>query len=411
MTTASSLQPILQSCPWLETLDVAAHEIDMDLVDMSEWICKDLKTLRIRVRVSILRTTSSGRSLFGARDVGDDGRRRLGLQWRSKAISFHPSFFTRTPKDTNTPSSTAKTNPFNLPALRHRISAHVSNAWSATFVPIVWYEVDFSSQARFAGLSPNIINKYGQHIRIVKNAKIILEVTAVATEGVTKLTSLYIKAGASVMHHIRAYEIVSGIKPKLEYLRLFAASESANGQASLAHFVSASPLITFSSPLLRIASKLTVLRIERLYLTREGLMSILQASPELNKLTLISTVLVGSARQSIQHPGVKTLAAGIKCLFHGDPTPGKNFQRFQFLRPRSRRTWPGLDTKESIPEAIALWRKECWRRRQKETGILMAAEEQEDQMDLSIVARVARHLLKFEKLRSVWLGYQTWRPI
>lgn len=28
--------------------------------------------------------------------------------------------------------------------------------------------------------------------------------------------------------------------------------------------------------------------------------------------------------------------------------------------------------------------------------------------DNSIEGRVARHLLKFEKLSSVWLGYRTW---
>lgn len=33
-----------------------------------------------------------------------------------------------------------------------------------------------------------------------------------------------------------------------------------------------------------------------------------------------------------------------------------------------------------------------------------------DGMDLSIEARVARHLLKFEQLEVVWLGYKTWRP-
>lgn len=466
------------------------------------------------------------------------------------------------------PSPTPKINPFHLPELMHRISrfvsltdsiacAQVSKEWSETFIPIVWYEVNFSFQPRFADLSPDIVSKHGQHIRIINNAKTIYEVTAVANEAVKNLKSLRIEAAASVMHHIRTYEIVSRSIPSLESLRLSAASESVNGEASLTHFVSASSLIPFSSPLLGVAYSLTSLRIERLYLTREGLVSILQASPELIDLKLVSTVIVGSARQTIQHPGVETLAAGIECLFHGDsadPSPlsyfpsltrlctwqecpqipiptakikedvarfcplltrydlqgsrnlvhqflahvGRNvsslmygfsripgdtimdillhqatlqrlavfsersgasfdedeveevsepvqeFSQFFQLIPRGcsqlkhldlhllemdmnevelgewickdlralRIRIKGLDTKESILKAIALWRKGCWRRRQEETMRLMTAEEeQDDRVDLSIEARVARHLLKLEKLQSVWLGCQTWGPI
>ncbi|OAQ24433.1 hypothetical protein K457DRAFT_129781 [Linnemannia elongata AG-77] len=469
---------------------------------------------------------------------------------------------------TPSPPPTTKINPFHLPELMHRISrfvsltdaiacAQVSKEWAETFIPIVWYEVDFSLQPRFADLSPDIISKHGQHIRIINNAKTIHEVTAVANEAVMNLASLRIEAAASVMHHIRTYEIVSRSIPSLESLRLTAASESVNGEASLTHFVSASSLIPFSSPLLGVASCLTSLRIERLYLTREGLMSILQASPELVDLKLIRTVIVGSARQTIRHPGVETLAAGIECLFHGDPAdpsllsyfpslnrlctwqehpqiaiptakikedvarfcplltryelqgsrnlvhqflahigrdvsslmykfshiPGdtimdillhqatlqglgvfsersgasfdedeveevsevvQEFSQFFQLIPRGcsqlkhldlhllemdmdevelgewackdlvvlRVRIKGLDTKERILEAIALWRQGCWRRRQEEAGApITLEEERDDQMDLSIEARVAHHLLKLEKLRSVWLGCQTWGPI
>ncbi|KAF8947963.1 hypothetical protein BGZ47_007101 [Haplosporangium gracile] len=73
----------------------------------------------------------------------------------------------------------------------------------------------------------------------------------------------------------------------------------------------------------------------------------------------------------------------------------------------------GLNTKEKILKAIALWRKGCWRGWQEKAGTLVEKEEQEEQdgTELSIEARVARHLLKFDKLWWVWLGYQTWTPI
>jgi hypothetical protein len=70
-----------------------------------------------------------------------------------------------------------------------------------------------------------------------------------------------------------------------------------------------------------------------------------------------------------------------------------------------------LDTEDKIPKTIALWRKGCWRRWQKKAGAPIPVEANQEPMDNSIEARVARHLLKFEKLWSVWLGYQTWTPI
>ncbi|KAF9922116.1 hypothetical protein FBU30_007805 [Linnemannia zychae] len=84
----------------------------------------------------------------------------------------------------------------------------------------------------------------------------------------------------------------------------------------------------------------------------------------------------------------------------------------------------GLDTKEKIMRAIELWRSGAreWRRTQamesrgmkttevdkeKEKDSNKEAKELEN-IDTSIEARVARHLLKFKKLQQVWLGYQIW---
>ncbi|KAF9922118.1 hypothetical protein FBU30_007807 [Linnemannia zychae] len=87
----------------------------------------------------------------------------------------------------------------------------------------------------------------------------------------------------------------------------------------------------------------------------------------------------------------------------------------------------GLDTPETITKAIELWRsgvRERWRMQAiyskgkktmekdiKETEEGKNNEERsliKENIDTSIEARVARHLLKFEKLQKVWLGYRTW---
>ncbi|KAF9930120.1 hypothetical protein FBU30_000870 [Linnemannia zychae] len=82
----------------------------------------------------------------------------------------------------------------------------------------------------------------------------------------------------------------------------------------------------------------------------------------------------------------------------------------------------GLDTKEKVIKALEMWQngsRERWRKQairpsnktRKDTK--KNAEEKKDGeeheiIDTSIEARVAHHLLKFEKLKKVWLGYQTW---
>ncbi|KAG9062222.1 hypothetical protein KI688_006554 [Linnemannia hyalina] len=66
----------------------------------------------------------------------------------------------------------------------------------------------------------------------------------------------------------------------------------------------------------------------------------------------------------------------------------------QHLRARIR----GLDTKDKIDRSLDLWKEGKQKsQQQKETKA----------KDTSIEARVARHLLSFEKLQAVWLGTRT----
>ncbi|KAF9364681.1 hypothetical protein BGX34_000782 [Mortierella sp. NVP85] len=62
----------------------------------------------------------------------------------------------------------------------------------------------------------------------------------------------------------------------------------------------------------------------------------------------------------------------------------------------------GLDTKEKVDRSLQLWRDERVAIRAKRESIIPAS-------DNSIEARVARHLLKFKKLRDVWLGWKVWK--
>ncbi|KAF9130085.1 hypothetical protein BGW39_003489 [Mortierella sp. 14UC] len=78
-------------------------------------------------------------------------------------------------------------------------------------------------------------------------------------------------------------------------------------------------------------------------------------------------------------------------------------KNLETLRVRIR----GIDTKEMVLELIAQWSKGCWMRRQvkdsQAPGTTVKTEESQNQVDLSIEDGVARHLLKFDNLESVWL--------
>lgn len=47
---SGSAQFIPRSCSRLEELNLFVHEMDMDEVEKEEWVCKELKTLRFRVK-------------------------------------------------------------------------------------------------------------------------------------------------------------------------------------------------------------------------------------------------------------------------------------------------------------------------------------------------------------------------
>ncbi|KAG0001637.1 hypothetical protein BGZ65_003310 [Modicella reniformis] len=74
----------------------------------------------------------------------------------------------------------------------------------------------------------------------------------------------------------------------------------------------------------------------------------------------------------------------------------------------------GLDTEEQINVTLKMWLKAKNSARRNSKPDLSAYDlyyhsQERDERYVSIEARVARHLLKFEKLHTVWLGTKVWR--
>ncbi|KAG0374022.1 hypothetical protein BGX24_010941 [Mortierella sp. AD032] len=407
-------------------------------------------------------------------------------------------------------------NPFDLPELRRKISkfvavenaiscARVAKSWADVFIPVIWFKLDFKIHSEFEDLSPDIISKHGHLIRIVRSAKSLRSITALAHTSVHKLRELEVDSTASVMQYVRAYEIISRNIPSLQELSLFGTA-AVNKVNSLAHFVQAPALVPFSAKRIKKFSA----SIDFIFPVdnedqedendneNDGDMkprqsSLLYCFPNLRYLStwkddLYHPIATARIREELavywpctalksRHTAwtttrvvfdyayltIETIAAillhkssleKVKVYTHADfcyeedgvAEVSSHFEEsgpFLQLIPRCcpllktldlhlhemsmddiemdewackglktlRIRVKDLDTEEKIVKAIELWRKGCWRRWQEQAGVLVRDEGRLDKTDISIEACVARHLLRFDKLWRVWLGYQTWTPI
>ncbi|KAF9134241.1 hypothetical protein BGW39_007712 [Mortierella sp. 14UC] len=200
-------------------------------------------------------------------------------------------------------------NPFNIPELRHRLSRFVTLKDALT-----------CALTRFANLVNDLIARHGHHIRIIKNAKSLPQISALANAGVNKLRRLHIETAASTIQHVLAYEVIFRNSSSLESVNIFAETVLTDKQASLAHYIVVSALALSPVTTLQGPSKLTLLRIEKMCLMHDSLMAILQGCTKLSELQLISTDVVGNPSFFFRHAGVKTFASSLRRIFPAVPT-------------------------------------------------------------------------------------------
>ena len=241
-------------------------------------------------------------------------------------LSLFSTSHNRLPTDNMAPTAPTR-NPFDLPELIIHLSqfvtdedaiscALVSQTWANHFVSVIWYKVDFNTQPQFADLSPAIILKHGHHIRVIKNAKALPHVNALAHPSINQLTKLHIETATSSLQNIRAHEIIFRNNHSLDRLDIFATSTPTNKQDSLAHYVSAPALSPAS---LHGISKLTNLKLDNLVLTYDTLVVVLKICPSLSKLQLYSTDIIGNPTTTTalpyQHTGIKAFGSPLNRIF------------------------------------------------------------------------------------------------
>lgn len=255
-------------------------------------------------------------------------------------------------------------------------------------------------------------------------------------------------AVSSTAQHTSRKEIVSRSSTSLQTLFLTTMDTSTNKRNSLVYKVFPSALIPLSAnPLPKSPSTLKLLIIHNMHMTYDDLVSILQASPSLTELRLFGTDFIGRRSAGLsQHTGVahfslwtsNTVESNHGSTAHSTPSSSSSSSSsiFAYFPPLDAFTSPAFDPIQRSPsrksrtkshntapihKSIDLWRAGCERLRQEVEDEEMEEVEKEtkrprtpdaamrlDGMDFPIEARIARHLLKLEKLENVWLGHKTW---
>ncbi|OAQ32509.1 hypothetical protein K457DRAFT_285653 [Linnemannia elongata AG-77] len=125
--------------------------------------------------------------------------------------------------------------------------AHASQRHGPVFfMSATWFEIDFDVHPRFAELPPDIVGKHGHHIRIVRNAKLLPQISVLAHSRVNQLSRLYVETTATAKQNVLAYEIVARNTSTLKYLCLGSSPSHAKTTDSLAHYVFTPGLARFS---------------------------------------------------------------------------------------------------------------------------------------------------------------------
>ncbi|KAG0371827.1 hypothetical protein BGX24_001114 [Mortierella sp. AD032] len=227
-------------------------------------------------------------------------------------------------------------NPFDIPELRTRIShfverkdalacARVSRAWAQDYLPIIWYTLDclkYPSQGTVSKFY-SVVNRHAHHFRVAHNVNLVSQMTLLTQAKVTQLRELSIMMTSSTLHYTAALDFIARNSASLEKLKLKAESTYKTKYESPLYCVHATMLVhpgsVFGSngPFV---SRLQDLDISRLWLTRDGLSTILQGCPHLTQLSMNSTDVIGRSALDIKHERLSSLTCGIITALRPDPT-------------------------------------------------------------------------------------------
>jgi hypothetical protein len=184
----------------------------------------------------------------------------------------------------------------------------------------MWFQIDFEIHPQFANISPDIVAKHGHHIRVVKNALTIEQVSVLENVHVDRLRYLHIEAATSIFQQERTYKIVTRNISSLQKLVLFAARNSYKTLDYSSLYVSAAAFAPqYWQDRISIPKDLTSLKIKGLILRYSSFESILRVCTNLIELRLPHVALEREAKQPFQHTGITLFSFGLNGIFYKYP--------------------------------------------------------------------------------------------
>ncbi|KAG0220517.1 hypothetical protein BGX31_010925 [Mortierella sp. GBA43] len=343
------------------------------------------------------------------------------------------------------------------------VCARVCKSWTNAFVSTIWHTIDFGNQDELLRMDAKILERHGNHIRVAKNVKNLDHIKMLIVSNATKLRKVIVSMMATQEFYayfgnilrknnatLQSIEMTQSSTKNAHFPRLeswsLRADTSATGSTeipideirdgvikycpSLKGLRTGVPASMATELLVNVFDGLNVLCCLQQEISAEFVMAIFRHRETLRQIYTFlgesDPYTSDSVPDVVRNPNE---AAG--WIIQSIPQHCSHLTILKFpsyemnMDDIEKAPWSchnlktlcirisGLDTKEKIHRAIQLWDK-------ARTSMMDEEEKEEEEFantqedmvllpsDKSIEARVARHLLNFDKLRTVWLGWKIW---
>jgi hypothetical protein len=237
----------------------------------------------------------------------------------------------------------AKDHPLLVPGIVLHISRFVSRkdsmsctrvckAWNDLFSSVVWHSIDFKSQKTFINVDPTAVRKHGHHIRVVKHVRKVSHLQALHNPSVCRLSTLSILLSSEVSFQAYCGDLLRRNATTITNLDIRAQDQS----------LTAFPFDTiFLPPGSQTASRISVLEIHALPMTRDGFSTLLKMCPVLKSLHIAKTILFFSPySEHCQHAELVELKAPLEQIFEWNSTSSTDPSILvHFPQLRTLHTW------------------------------------------------------------------------
>ncbi|KAH7034451.1 hypothetical protein BKA57DRAFT_510262 [Linnemannia elongata] len=203
----------------------------------------------------------------------------------------------------------------HLPEIRTHIAIFLSNndciscmcvskEWFMDFAGPVWYTIDFDKDDSFFQIPPEVIVRYGRHIRKAIHVAKEVDILSLLNPGITALTNLEVSVTHSRFSLVLLQDLARCHRPSLTTLRItgdMIPTRTFDEQKKNGVYLSLDAI----GP----SCRLTALTLSEVCIPRAAFSCILEFSPSLVSLTLTNVIFVdyNPSLDLFRHPGLKAL--------------------------------------------------------------------------------------------------------